>query len=184
MGSDLRGASGDRNLIHGLKVRRLSVRERARRRTLAGKSLFAQPETCAYLRINGFPRLPGWLPWPSLTRSRACALQSSACRCTCPWTSRSSGATGVYRMFDTHGEALYVGKTCGTAIIQRLSQHLTDINPTHRKPWRDEVRRVDVTAFDTPEEAGREEDLQIKRLSPKYNKTGKPMAGSATLTGM
>jgi excinuclease UvrABC nuclease subunit len=89
----------------------------------------------------------------------------------------------VYRMFDSHGEALYVGKTCGTAIIQRLSQHLTAINPTHRKPWADEVKRVDVTAFDTPEEAKAEEDLQIKRLNPKYNKSGKPMAGSSTLPG-
>ncbi len=90
----------------------------------------------------------------------------------------------VYRMFDAHGEALYVGKTCGTQLMQRLSQHLTDINPTHRKPWRDEVRRVDATAFDTADEAKAEEDLQIKRLSPKYNKSGKPAPGSSTLAGL
>ena len=80
----------------------------------------------------------------------------------------------VYRFWDAHGECLYVGKSCGTPIIQRLSQHLTSINPTHAKPWREEVKRVDITAFDTEEEAAREETIMIKRFSPKYNKAGKP----------
>lgn len=90
----------------------------------------------------------------------------------------------VYRMFDVHGEALYVGKTCDTKLMQRLAQHLTDINPTHRKVWRDEVARVDATAFDTSEEAGREEALQIRRLSPRYNKSGKLPAGISTIPGL
>ena len=86
-------------------------------------------------------------------------------------------------MFDVHGTCLYVGKSCGTAIMQRLAQHLTDINPTHRKSWRDEVSRVDVAAFDTPEEAEREETRQIRNLSPKYNRAKKLPAGSSTLPG-
>src|SRR5258707_14857543 len=80
----------------------------------------------------------------------------------------------VYRFWDVHGECLYVGKSCGTPIIQRLSQHLTSINPTHRKPWADEVSRVEVTAFDTEEEAVREEGLMIRRFRPNHNKAGKP----------
>lgn len=87
----------------------------------------------------------------------------------------------VYRMFDVHGVCLYVGKSAATdahpdgqQLMQRLAQHLTDINPTHRKPWRHEVSRVDAAAFDTWAEAKAEEDLMIKRLRPKYNKAGKP----------
>jgi excinuclease UvrABC nuclease subunit len=90
----------------------------------------------------------------------------------------------VYRMFDVHGEALYVGKSCNTKLMQRLAQHLTDINPTHRKFWRDDVARVDAAAFDTPEEAKEEEDRMIKHLRPKYNKSGKPAVGSQTLEGL
>lgn len=97
----------------------------------------------------------------------------------------------VYRMWNAHGECIYVGKSAATLkhpegqqLMQRLAQHLTDINPTHRKPWRGEVARVDAAAFDTEGEAAREEDREIKRLQPKYNKTGKLPAGSMTLEGM
>lgn len=90
----------------------------------------------------------------------------------------------VYRMWDAHGECLYVGKSCGTPLMQRLTQHLTTINPTHRKAWAPEVSRVDAAAFDTPAEAGAEEQLMIKRLSPKYNRSGKLPPGSQTLAGL
>jgi excinuclease UvrABC nuclease subunit len=90
----------------------------------------------------------------------------------------------VYRMWDVHGECLYVGKSCGTPLMQRLTQHLTTINPTHRKPWAPDVSRVDAAAFDTPGEAAIEEQLMIKRLSPKYNKSGKLPRGSSTLAGL
>lgn len=90
----------------------------------------------------------------------------------------------VYRMFDAHGECLYVGKSLGTPLMQRLTQHLTTINPTHRKAWRAEVTRVDAAAFDTEEEASAEELLMIKRLNPKYNKSGKVPRGSQTLAGL
>jgi excinuclease UvrABC nuclease subunit len=96
----------------------------------------------------------------------------------------------VYRMFDVHGNCLYVGKSAATAahpdgqqLIQRLAQHLTDINPSHRKAWRHEVSRVDAVAFDTPQEAEDEETRQIRRLSPKYNLAKKLPAGSSTLPG-
>lgn len=96
----------------------------------------------------------------------------------------------VYRMFDVHGETLYVGLSAATEahpegqqLMQRLAQHLTDINPSHRKPWRDEVARVDATAFDSPEEAALEEKRMIRRLNPKYNRTGLPPQGE-TLPGM
>lgn len=90
----------------------------------------------------------------------------------------------VYRMFDAHGQCLYVGKSIGTPVMQRLTQHLTTINPTHRKPWRDEVKKVDVAAFDTEAEAVAEEALMIKRLDPKYNKAGKLPRGVQTLAGL
>jgi excinuclease UvrABC nuclease subunit len=90
----------------------------------------------------------------------------------------------VYRMFDAHGQCLYVGKSCGTPVMQRLTQHLTTINPTHRKPWAHEVSRVDVAAFDTPDEAAAEEAQMIKRLNPKYNRAGKLPAGTQTLGGL
>lgn len=89
----------------------------------------------------------------------------------------------VYRMFDVHGQALYVGKTCDTKLMQRLAQHLTDINPSHRKVWRDDVARVDAAAFDTAREAAVEETLQIRRLRPKFNKAGLPPPGD-TLAGL
>jgi len=90
----------------------------------------------------------------------------------------------VYRMFDTYGGCLYVGKSLGTPLMQRLTQHLTTINPTHRKAWRGEVAKVDAAAFDTEEEASAEESLMIKRLSPKYNKSGKLAPGTQTLAGL
>lgn len=90
----------------------------------------------------------------------------------------------VYRMFDAHGECLYVGKSINTPLIQRLAQHLTTINPSHRKPWAQDVRRVDAAAFDTEEAAAAEEYAMIKRLSPKYNKAGKLPVGVQTFPGM
>ena len=90
----------------------------------------------------------------------------------------------VYRMFDVHGSCLYVGVSCNTPLMQRLTQHLTTINPTHRKAWAPEVSRVDAAAFDSEQEARAEESLMIKRLDPKYNKSGKLPRGSQTLAGL
>jgi excinuclease UvrABC nuclease subunit len=90
----------------------------------------------------------------------------------------------VYRMFDVHGSCLYVGVSCNTPLMQRLAQHLSTINPSHRKAWAGEVARVDAAAFDHESEARAEESVMIKRLNPKYNKSGKLPRGTSTLAGL
>lgn len=70
------------------------------------------------------------------------------------------GAT-VYRLYDSEGILLYVGKG---AVFDRMYNHRISTQ------WFKQVVRVELDHFDTRELAAIAEATQIRDLKPKYNK--------------
>lgn len=84
--------------------------------------------------------------------------------------------TGLYRLWDSSGELLYVGISNAPGI--RWAQHAVD------KPWWPQVAEKTVHWFVTRSEAMREESRAIKSEQPAYNKAhaSSPLNESRTWT--
>lgn len=70
----------------------------------------------------------------------------------------------VYRLYDTHGQLLYVGKADNVG--DRLDQH------RQGRGWWSEVAYATQEAFGSPFDAYQAEDRAIVLERPKYNLTG------------
>ena len=72
-----------------------------------------------------------------------------------------SDVTTLYEIYDDSDTLLYVGISLSS--ISRLSRHKAD------KDWYYDIKRVEMTHYDTREEAERAERLMIKLRAPVYN---------------
>ena len=75
-------------------------------------------------------------------------------------------ATELYRLWDTHGQLLYIGIT--THVPSRMRQHRKD------KPWWNQVANITSEQYATRKEAEQHEKHAIRHEHPKYNIVGQP----------
>jgi hypothetical protein len=84
-----------------------------------------------------------------------------------PWSGTAPG-TWLYRMFDTHGDLLYIG--ISGALGARMDLHRTG------KPWWPEVDHVIATMIGQEHTALDLERATIRAEMPRHNKRSKPGA--------
>ena len=77
----------------------------------------------------------------------------------------TSGPTDVYKLYDRHGELLYVGVSLSVA--QRMGQH------RQGKSWWRQVARIEVTHASSRQVALFMELALIRACRPRYNVAGR-----------
>jgi DNA polymerase-3 subunit epsilon len=114
--------------------------------------------------INTFEQLQQWLDQPLLSSvtERIYPLAADV-------RSKLGDRPGIYRMYRSNGDILYVGKA--TSLRQRVNSYFrkTSRHAEHILEMLSQAKELDVTETETALEAAIFESDEIKRLCPPYN---------------
>lgn len=114
--------------------------------------------------ITTFDQLQQWLAQPMVVRRTERIYPMAA-----ELRRNISDKPGVYRMYRSNGDVLYVGKA--TSLRQRINSYFQK-SMRHREhilEMLSQAKQLDVTETETTIEAAILESDEIKRLSPPYN---------------